>query len=156
MTPGGRLALTVVLAAAGLVVATGVAMRGETRTSEALEPVQRPEGRVRVEVLNAGGVGGLARDATDYLRDEGFDVVYFGNADAFGRDSTLVFDRVNRLETARAVADALGIDNVVSEPDSNRYVDVSVWLGSTWTPPPGSLGRRYDEVAPPMNELNFH
>ena len=31
-----------------------------------------PTTRVRVEVLNAGGITGLARDATEYLRDSGF------------------------------------------------------------------------------------
>ena len=44
-------------------------------------------GRIRVEVLNAGGEPGMARMATDQLRDRGFDVVYFGNAESFGRDS---------------------------------------------------------------------
>ena len=37
-------------------------------------------GRVRVEVLNAGGVPGMASRATDHLRESGFDVVYYGNA----------------------------------------------------------------------------
>ena len=31
--------------------------------------------RIRVEVLNAGGVSGMAREATDVLRSVGFDVV---------------------------------------------------------------------------------
>lgn len=91
--------------------------------------------RVRVEVLNAGGVDRLARDATEYLRDFGFDVVDFRNARDDGADSSLVLDRVGREETARAVADALGINNVRSEPDSNLYVDVSVLLGSDWHRP---------------------
>ncbi len=92
------------------------------------------ESRIRVEVLNGGGVPGVAGSATDVLRDRGFDVVYFGNAKEFGRDSSVVYDRVGRLEGARGVADVLGIRNVLSEPDSNLYVDVSVVLGSTWTP----------------------
>jgi LytR cell envelope-related transcriptional attenuator len=91
--------------------------------------------RVRVEVLNAGGSVGAARGATDRLRDSGFDVVFFGNAGAFDRDSSVVLDRTGRVESARGVADALGIRNVRSEPDSNLYLDVSVLLGKDWAPP---------------------
>ncbi|HEX8241906.1 MAG TPA: LytR C-terminal domain-containing protein, partial [Longimicrobium sp.] len=39
-----------------------------------------PAGRVRVQVLNATPTHGLARRATDVLRDRGFDVVETGNA----------------------------------------------------------------------------
>ena len=94
----------------------------------------RPLGRVRVEVLNAGGTESMARLATDLLRDSGFDVVYFGNADRFGDDSTVVFDRTGDLEAARAVADVLGARSVRAEPDSNLYLDVTVMLGREWTP----------------------
>lgn len=98
---------------------------------------------VRVEVLNAAGIPDLARDVTDRLRDAGFDVVYFGNADAFDRDSSLVLDRSDRLDAARAVADVLGIRNVRSQPDSNLYLDVSVLLGREWAVAPGATrGRR--------------
>ena len=34
-----------------------------------------PRERVRVEVLNAAGVAGVARDVMNQLRDDGFDVV---------------------------------------------------------------------------------
>ena len=71
----------------------------------------------------------------EQLRDHGFDVVFFGNAGSFGRDSSVVLDRVGAMEAARGVADALGIRNVRSEPDSNLYLDVSVVLGADWKPP---------------------
>lgn len=90
--------------------------------------------RVRVEVLNGGGRPNMARAATDRLRDAGFDVVDFGNAGSFDRDSSVVLDRTGHLEWARAVADALGITTVISEPDTNRYLDVSVVLGQDWEP----------------------
>jgi len=90
-------------------------------------------GRVRVEVLNAGGVQGAALEATGFLRDLGFDVVDFGNADTFDRETTAVIDRSGRPEAARAVSRAMGADEVVQEPDPNLYVDVTVLLGSAWT-----------------------
>ena len=90
--------------------------------------------RVRVEVLNAGGEQGVARIATDELRSLGFDVVYFGNAETFDAESSAVVDRVGRLDAARAVANALGIRNVRSEPDTSLYLDTTVRLGRDWVP----------------------
>ena len=90
--------------------------------------------RVRVEVLNAGGTPGVARDATAALRDLGLDVVYYGNAENFTEEPSVVLDRVGRSDAARAVADALGIRGIVSEPDSNLFVDVTVRLGPEWAP----------------------
>jgi hypothetical protein len=100
------------------------------------------EGRVRVEVLNGGGVAGAARRATDLARGAGFDVVYFGNAASFGQVESEVVDRVGRPEFAQVVAEVLGIRNVRSEPDPDRYVDVSVVLGSEWS------ATREPDVAP--------
>jgi hypothetical protein len=91
-------------------------------------------GRVRVEVLNGGGRAGAAREATEQLRTQGFDVVYFGNAASFDVDSSAVLDRVGDLGPARDVARAMGIGNVRSEPDSTLFVDVSVVLGRDWLP----------------------
>ena len=76
----------------------------------------------------------MARLATDLLRDQGFDVVYFGNAPAFGKDSTVVLDRSGRLEAAQAVGDVLEANLILSEPDSNLYLDVTVLLGKEWKP----------------------
>ncbi len=91
--------------------------------------------RVTVDVLNAGGVDGMARVATDHLREAGFDVVSVGNASSFDQDSTTVIDRAGSLQKAAAVADALGVRAVVSEPDANLFVDVTVRLGSDWEAP---------------------
>lgn len=90
--------------------------------------------RVRVQVLNGGGVDNMARAATDVLRESGFDVVNLGNHPDCCQDSSVVIDRVGNLEWARAVADALGIPHVRSEPDSNLYLDVSVVVGRVWEP----------------------
>ncbi len=89
--------------------------------------------RVRVEVLNAGGRAGMARLATERLRDRRFDVVYFGNAGSPVEFSEVLV-RTGGMEPARRIAAVLGIDEgrVRSEPDTTLYVDVTVRLGHEW------------------------
>ena len=97
--------------------------------------VRAPEGlRIRVQVLNATRVRGLARRATLHLRDRGFDVVDVGTTQP-SRDSTLVLDRSNHPEWAARVAKALGATRVESRPDTSRYLAVTVLLGAAWRPP---------------------
>ena len=94
-----------------------------------------PEGtRIKVEVLNGTRTRGLARSATRYLRDRGFDVVGSGTATE-RRDSTLVIDRSSHPEWAYLVGRAMKA-RVSAQPDSSRYLDVTVILGADWTPPP--------------------
>lgn len=94
--------------------------------------------RIRVEVLNATKVRGLGRRATRWLRDGGFDVVYTGTSRE-QRDSTLVIDRGGHVQWARLVAARLGGARVETRPDSSRYLDVTVLLGSTFRAPPQTL-----------------
>ena len=97
--------------------------------------VRAPERtRIRVQVLNATRVRGLARRATMHLRDRGFDVVDVGTTQP-ARDSTLVLDRSNHPEWAALVAKALGATRVESRLDTSRYLDVTVLLGDAWRPP---------------------
>ncbi len=90
--------------------------------------------RIRVEVLNATKTRGLARRATAYLRDRGFDVVATGTSSE-ALDSTLVIDRSNHPEWAALVARSLGNARVEARPDSSRYLDVTVLVGTSWRPP---------------------
>jgi hypothetical protein len=91
--------------------------------------------RIRVEVLNGAGVDRLASQATERLRELGFDVVYYGNADDFGRDTSVAIARLDSVEPARRAADALGLHRVEHRPDRNLYLDVTVILGTDWTMP---------------------
>jgi hypothetical protein len=125
-----------------LLIAVGVlafALREpSTRAPQAIRQridAEAPPGvRIRVEVLNATRVRGLARRATMHLRDRGFDVVYVGTS-RDSRDTTLVLDRSGHLDWAGLVARALGGARVERAPDSSRYLDVTVLIGASWTPP---------------------
>lgn len=130
-------------AVAVLIVAFSISfVRGLTETlAEApIDPVvtqpvtPEPAGTVRgtIEVLNAAGTTGLARRATQQLRDAGFDVVYYGNAPASASDTSVVIDRVGALDIARAAAASLGIARVRSEPDSGLFVETTVIVGVDW------------------------
>jgi hypothetical protein len=94
----------------------------------AAEPIAVPDSRVRVQVLNGSNRSGLARLATDQLRDAGFDVVSIGNASSPATTS-VAFDRAGTPEIAQRVAAALGITRVESRPDTALYLEVTVILG---------------------------
>lgn len=97
--------------------------------------------RLTVEVLNASGRPGHARTATRLLRRAGIDVVYFGNAPApappespRALDSTRIVVRRGTEDTGERVRRALGLGKVSVALDSAGLLDVSVLLGSDFTP----------------------
>lgn len=97
--------------------------------------VRAPQGvRIKVEVLNASTVRGLARRAATYLRDRGFDVVYIGSSSE-RNDTTLVLDRSGNPEWAELIATAMG-GTAVARRDSSRFLDATVLVGASWRPPP--------------------
>lgn len=136
-----RLRRRIIVASGLLVMAAGVALlvrEPSTRAPQAVRQeidAEAPAGvRIRVEVLNATRVRGLARRATMHLRDRGFDVVAVGTSRET-RDTTIVLDRSGHPGWASLVARALGGARVESAPDSSRYLDVTVLIGTTWAPP---------------------
>ena len=132
----GRIILVLlILAVVGATV--WFVVRAFSNPSEARVPddARAPEGvRIKVEVLNATKTRGLARKATVFLRDRGFDVVGSGT-DTEPRAKTVVYDRSSHPEWARLVGLAMNAP-VVSRPDSSRYLDVTVLIGADWRPPP--------------------
>ena len=90
--------------------------------------------RIRVEVLNGTGRRGLARRGTTAMRDAGFDVVGTGNWDAMA-DSSLVLVRTGHMDWGALAAKALGGARIEARPDSSRYVDLTIVLGTRWRAP---------------------
>jgi hypothetical protein len=87
---------------------------------------------IRVEVLNGCGDPGVAEKVTDWLRDKGFDIVYYGNADSFDYKETLLFDRSGRPEFARDVGTVLGCERIERKFDGLLLLDVTVIVGKDW------------------------
>jgi hypothetical protein len=91
------------------------------------------QNRIVVEVLNGTRRPGFARVATRVLREQGIDVVFFGNAEG-PVASTRVLVRRGDPGQGKDVADALGAGRVLIQPDTLRRVDVSVLLGDDYRP----------------------
>ena len=136
--------LLVLLALAGTVIGVRQWKRHRARTADvnALPSydddaynTRAPEGvHITVEVLNATKSHGLARRATMYLRDRGFDVVLISTTRQ-QLSQTLVLDRSNHPLWAQLLAKAMR-GRVESRPDTSSYVDATVLIGANWSPPP--------------------
>lgn len=140
--------LALVFAAVGAFAASlWLEIRRETPAADAGTAGEWEGRRIRVEVLNGAGVDQLARRATDQLREQQFDVVYYGNAEKFDHDTSVAIARLDSVEPARRAADALGLRKVTHDTDRNLYLDVTVIIGKDWAeisgaepqPPPGEL-----------------
>lgn len=100
-------------------------------TADSVQPLVVPDSRVRVQVLNGTDKSGLAAQATDQLREAGYDVVSIGNARSSVARS-LVLDRVGNRQLADSVAKVLGITRVETRRDTTLYLEVTVILGPEW------------------------
>ena len=129
-----RAAAVLGVLAAFALVAFLIRSGGTPALGDHLYPVPGSDDHVEVEVLNATGKLGVARVGTRALRRNGFDVVFFGNADTT-TDSTKLLVRRGSREPAEAIRKALGMGKIVVDPDSTRRVDVTVLLGADWKAP---------------------
>jgi len=109
-----------------LVVAVMLTRRGDVGSADYDVPGERRP--YTVEVLNGTDVDGLARTVTLRLRRAGIDVVSYGTSDT-PADSTLILVRGADPEAGGVVRDALGVGRIVTEPDANLLLDVTVLLG---------------------------
>lgn len=115
-------------------------------TASAADSTARLRSEVRVEVLNGAGESGAAERVARWVRDLGFDVVYFGNASHFEHGVTHVVDRSEGTDGARVLARALAVDSLSSDPAPELYLDATLVLGEDWRQrfPDAAAGRLPD------------
>ena len=82
-----------------------------------------------VEVLNSCGVQGAAAKMRTYLRENGFDVVSFGNDRLRNYKETILVIRNPEWEGAKALAKTLHTENVLTVVSKRAYVDAAVYIG---------------------------
>lgn len=127
-----------------LVLALGCGGRASPGAASGKEQPQPTESRrVIVEVLNPGKQVGLARAATLRLRQQGLDVVYFGNLTdtVLGkRERNLIYVRRGDTTGVGLVIAAIGDADVVDRADPTRLVDLSIMLGRRLRSPDDTLG----------------
>ena len=124
--------------------------KGEIKDEQltfSIDEVEKNEGKdnerkiYKIQVLNGCGVDKIAERFTNFLRQNGFDVIETGNYTLLGRRKddyyfdmreTIVIDRSGRLSLARDVARILGTDNIIKQFSSDLMVDVTVIIGKDY------------------------
>ena len=95
----------------------------------------------KIQVLNGCGVDKIAERFTNFLRQNGFDVIETGNYTLLGMRKndyyfdmreTIVIDRSGKVGAARDVARILGTDNIIKQFSSDLMVDVTVIIGKDY------------------------
>ena len=82
-----------------------------------------------IEVLNSCGKAGAAVKMRTYLRENGFDVVSFGNDRLQNNNETIIVLRNPEWEGAQALAQTLKTKNVLTVISKRAVVDAAVYIG---------------------------
>ncbi len=88
---------------------------------------------IQLNILNGTNNKGIARQAMNYLRDRGFDVVEINNYESIVKKS-FILDLVNDSLSAHNVAFAVGIGDsmILKRIDSSLYLRVSLIIGQDY------------------------
>ncbi len=85
--------------------------------------------KIKVEIYNASDYDGLARKLTWYMRDNNFDVIYYGNSKQ-KLEKTVIVDRVDEnMRYAKVVREFLGGGYLKYEPDVDRLTTITIFIG---------------------------
>ena len=90
--------------------------------------------KIQVEIRNGCGIPNLARMYTDFLRDEGLDVLDSKNADHFNYLESKILHHRGDLNRALDLADILKIDksNVINDENENLFYDLTLIIGKNY------------------------
>jgi len=85
--------------------------------------------KIRVEVINASGVPGLAKKVTFKLREDGFDVVYYSHQNDTIEKTVIVERSDSSLSHAKHLAKWLGVNEITLEWDCDKLSDCAIVVG---------------------------
>ncbi len=91
-----------------------------------------PHSSIKIAVLNGTDVSGLARRATEILRDKGFDVMEYENAQTKINKTIIIDHYSSDMEYGRIVGRAIGCRNITTKIDSSRIVKVTIIIGKDY------------------------
>jgi hypothetical protein len=93
----------------------------------------RQEENASVSVLNATTTPGLASQTTNYLLDQGINIVDTGNAEEKS-ETTVIIDYTGKPYTVQYLVQLLNIqpNSIYSRYDPNSQVDIAILLGTDW------------------------
>lgn len=98
------------------------------------DPVElRQAESATVSVLNATTTPGLASQTTNYLLDQGINIIDTGNA-SDKSDTTVIIDYTGKPYTVQYLVELLNIqpNSIYSRYDPNSQVDIAILLGADW------------------------
>jgi hypothetical protein len=86
----------------------------------------------QIQILNGCGKPGAAEQFRNYLTDQGFDIIEFGNAGTWNYAHTIVVARTANEPVARDLAKVLKTDNLIHLFDPMAMVDATVFIGKDY------------------------
>lgn len=88
--------------------------------------------KIRIEVINASGVPGLAKKVTFLLREDGFDVVYFTHVAETLNKSVIVERSDSSFSHAKHLSKWLGVPEITLEWDYDKISDCALVIGTDY------------------------
>lgn len=86
----------------------------------------------QIQILNGSGKAGAAEQFRNFLTDQGFDIIEFGNAASWNYPHTLVVARTDNEPVARDLARVMGTENLIHLFDPLAMVDATVFVGKDY------------------------
>ena len=92
----------------------------------------------RIIVHNGSTVGSLATQTSTFLKEKGFQVVEFGNAERFDYPTTIIVDYTGKEYTIKYLAQVLNIpqNNIQPFTGSGSEIDIRLIIGADFQLPP--------------------
>lgn len=116
----------------GIGIALSLALSGCTREEAPQESEDFVPNTGQIQILNGCGKPGAAEHFRNFLTDQGFDIIEFGNAASWNYSHTMVVARTENLPVARDLARVMGTDNLIHLFDPMAMVDATVFVGKDY------------------------